>query len=48
MRRYQLLMGTTVFLEYEAVMVREMVFAACHLTRKERKTLLDAFLSLCH
>jgi predicted transcriptional regulator len=47
MRRYQPLMGTTLFLEYEAIMAREMLFAACHLTREERETLLDAFLSVC-
>lgn len=29
-------------------MARGMLFAACHLTREERKALLDAFLSLCH
>ena len=48
MRRYQPLMETTEFLEYEAVMAREILFAACHLTREERKALLDAFLSACH
>ncbi len=47
MCRYQPLMGTTLFLEYEAIMAREMLFAACHLTREERETLLDAFLSVC-
>jgi predicted nucleic acid-binding protein len=41
-------MGTTLFLEYEAIMAREMLFAACHLTREEREALLDAFLSVCH
>jgi predicted nucleic acid-binding protein len=41
-------MGTTLFLEYEAVMAREMLFAACHLTMEERKALLDTFLSVCH
>jgi putative PIN family toxin of toxin-antitoxin system len=48
LRRYQPLMGTTLFLEYEAVMAREMLFATCHLTREEREVLLDAFLSVCH
>jgi putative PIN family toxin of toxin-antitoxin system len=46
--RYQPLMGTTLFLEYEAVMAREPLFASCHLTNNEREALLDAFLSVCH
>ena len=46
--RYQPLMGTTLFLEYEAVMAREPLFAGCHLTNDEREALLDAFLSVCH
>jgi putative PIN family toxin of toxin-antitoxin system len=45
---YQPLMGTTLFLEYEAVMAREPLFAGCHLTNNEREALLDAFLSVCH
>ena len=35
MRRYQPPMGKMLFLEYEAVMAREMLFAACQLTRME-------------
>ncbi len=46
--RYQSLMGTTLFLEYEAVMTRETLFTTCHLTKGEREALLDAFLSVCH
>src|SRR5262245_41574411 len=46
--RDQPLMGTTLFLEYEAVMARETLFASCHLTNNEREALLDAFLSVCH
>jgi putative PIN family toxin of toxin-antitoxin system len=45
---YQPLMGTALFLEYEAVMDREALFARCQLTKEERETLLDAFLSVCH
>jgi predicted nucleic acid-binding protein len=41
-------MGTTLFLEYEAVMARETLFTACRLTKDEREALLDAFLSVCH
>lgn len=46
--RYQPLMGTTLFLEYEAVMAREVLLATCRLTKDEREALLDAFLSMCH
>jgi predicted nucleic acid-binding protein len=46
--RYQPLMGTTLFLEDEAVMVREPPFAGCHLTNDEREALRDVFLSVCH
>jgi predicted nucleic acid-binding protein len=46
--RYQPLMGTTLFLEYKVVMDRETLFTTCHLTKEERETLLDAFLSVCH
>jgi predicted nucleic acid-binding protein len=41
-------MGTTLFLEYEAVMGREALFTTCHLPKDERETLLDAFLGGCH
>jgi putative PIN family toxin of toxin-antitoxin system len=46
--RYEPLMGTTLFLEYEAVLAREPLFAACHLNGREREALLDAFLSVCY
>lgn len=46
--RYQPPMGTTLFLEYEAVMTRETLFTTYHLTKGEREALLDAFLSVCH
>ena len=48
LRRYEALMGTTLFLDYEAVMARETLCTICHLTREEREALLDAFLSVCH
>jgi hypothetical protein len=41
-------MGTTLFLEDEAVMVREPPFEGCHLTNNEREGLPDALLSVCH
>jgi uncharacterized protein len=43
--RYQPLMGPRLFLEYEAVMLRETLFTTCHLTMVEREALLGAFLS---
>lgn len=43
----QPLMGTTLFLEYEALLGRENVFAACALNRAEREALVDALLSVC-
>jgi uncharacterized protein len=46
--RYQPLMGTALFLEYEAVMSRETLFATCRLTKEEREVLLDAYLGVCH
>lgn len=46
-KRFQPLMGTTLFLEYEALMAREVLFAGCPLTPVEREALLDAFLSVC-
>jgi len=46
--RYQPLMGTTLFLEYEAIMAHETLFASCRLTKDEREALLDAFLSVCY
>lgn len=47
MRRYQPLMGTALFTEYESVVTRDTLFRRCVLTKKERETLLDAFLSIC-
>ena len=47
MRRYQPLMGTALFTEYESVVTRDTLFRRCVLTKKERETLLDAFLSTC-
>jgi hypothetical protein len=41
-------MGIVLFLEYEAVMDCEALFARYQLTKEERETLLDAFLSVCH
>lgn len=45
--RYQPLMGTALFLEYEALLARGTLFATCSLPREEREALLDAFLSVC-
>jgi len=41
------LMGTTLFLEYEALLHRPELMERCRLTVAERNTLLDAFLSVC-
>ncbi|BCX88914.1 conserved hypothetical protein [Methylomarinovum tepidoasis] len=41
------LMGTALFLEYESLLQREEVFAACPLEPGEREALIDAFLSVC-
>ncbi len=41
------LMGTTLFLEFEAVMGRETLFKKCLLSENERRTLFDAFLHVC-
>lgn len=43
----QPIMGTTLFLEYEALLKREALFEQCPLTPTERETLLDALLSVC-
>ena len=40
-------MGTMLFLEYEAGMARDALFAVCHLTNNEREALLEAFPSVC-
>ena len=41
-RRYVPLMGTALFLEYEAVLGRDHLFTNCRLSADERETLLDA------
>ena len=46
-RRYVPLMGTALFLEYEAVLARDHLFANCRLNRQQRDTLFDAFVSVC-
>ena len=46
-RRYQPLMGTALFTEYESVVTRDTLFRRCVLTKREREMLLDAFLSTC-
>ena len=47
LRRYQPLMGTALFLEYEALLARDELFETCQLDREEREALLNAFLSVC-
>jgi putative PIN family toxin of toxin-antitoxin system len=47
LRRYEPLMGTALFLEYESVLAREQLFVNCRLDRDEREALLNAFLSVC-
>lgn len=47
LRRYQPLMGAALFTEYESVLARDTLFRRCVLTKRERETLLDAFLSAC-
>jgi uncharacterized protein len=44
---YQPLMGNTLFLEYESVVLREEIITQCTLTKQEIFTLLDAFMSVC-
>ncbi len=46
-RRYQPLMGTALFLEYESVLTRGELFMNCRLNRDEREALFNAFLSVC-
>lgn len=41
------LMGAALLAEYEAVMGREPLFAACRLSPAEREELLDAFFAVC-
>lgn len=44
---YQPLMGNTLFLEYESVVLREEIITQCTLTKQEILMLLDAFMSVC-
>ena len=45
--RYQPLMGTTLFLEYESLLAKDKLFETCQLDHEEREALLNAFLSVC-
>lgn len=45
--RFQPLMGSALFMEYESVMGRDAMFKRCVLTKKERESLFDAFLHTC-
>ena len=45
--RLQPVVGTALFLEYEDVLSRDIVFDKCLLSREERDEFLDAFLSVC-
>lgn len=40
-------MGSTLFLEYEALLSRESLFEGCLLSPHQRESLLNAFLSTC-
>lgn len=40
-------MGAALFAEYESLVTRESVLKRCRLTKAERETVLDAFLSAC-
>ena len=44
---YQPLMGNSLFLEYESVILREEIITKSTLTKQEIFTLLDAFMSVC-
>ncbi|MCA6517308.1 MAG: putative toxin-antitoxin system toxin component, PIN family [Pseudanabaena sp. M135S2SP2A07QC] len=44
---YQPLMGNSLFLEYESVVLREEIITQCTLTKQEILILLDAFMSVC-
>lgn len=44
---YLPLMGTSLFLEHEAVLGRDALFSTCRLTRQERSELLDSYLATC-
>lgn len=45
--RYMPLMGSALFLEHEAVLNRDVLFAACRLSREERSELFDIYLATC-
>ena len=44
---YLPLMGSALFLEHEAVLGRDALFASCRLTQPERSELLDIYLATC-
>ena len=44
---YQPLMGSTLFLEHEAVLSRDALFEGCRLSHAERSELLDIYLARC-
>ena len=44
---YLPLMGSSLFLEHEAVLGRDALFATCRLTRQEREELLDIYMAIC-
>ena len=44
---YQPLMGNSLFLEYESVILREEIITKCTLTKQEIFTLLDTFIGVC-
>ena len=46
-QRYQPLMGTTLFLEYESVLARDALFTHCRLSPEEREIVFNALLSVC-
>ena len=44
---YLPLMGSSLFLEHEAALGRDALFATCRLTRQEREELLDIYMAIC-
>lgn len=46
-RKYEPLIGTTLYLEYEDVINRNEIFKNCLLKEEERQNALDDFLSIC-
>ena len=44
---YSPLMSSALFLEHEAVLGRDALFASCRLTRQERSELFDTYLDTC-